>query len=168
MDESLCHDFRVQFQGIISQFCCRDSLQAMASLWKIRISLYPLETVHVSAISRFILSLVVLLEPDLIEHVYSINGCSLFDKWPIEEVSIIGCDDGWTNGLDVIEEMSEHSLFIGGVYDRKWTFKFGLGSVIEIVDIGRNNFAISDEETLPIRGPRNKRILGRQSCMRSS
>jgi hypothetical protein len=67
----------------------------------------------------------------------------------------------------VIEEMGEKSSFVRGIDNGKWSFEFRFGSIIEIVNVSGNDFAIGDEKPLMLEILRCA-ILGRRSYMISS
>ena len=120
-----------------------------------------------STISRLVLSLIILFKPYFVVHIYSCDRSSLFHEWPIEKVAVVSCDDGWTGGLDVLEEMDEKGSFVGGVDDGEWSFEFRFGSVIEIINVAGDDFTIRDQESLMLEMLRWEEP-GHRSCKISS
>ena len=99
-------------------------------------------------IFRFIFSLLILFEAYLIVHVDSSDRSSLFNVRPIEIVTVVSSDNGWTSRLNVFEKVLEHGMFVTGVDDGKRAFEFRLWGVVKVIYICRYDFTIGDEETL--------------------
>lgn len=62
--------------------------------------------------SAFELLFLVLFESNFCIHIEAVDGCSSFDKWEIEKVSVIGGHNGWLGILDVLKPSLDHSRLI--------------------------------------------------------
>lgn len=99
-----CHEFRVEFNWVITEFGYSDGLQALATLWQVGIAFYPTETVHVYAASALVFIFGVFGKARLQKHIDVMSLCASAQERKIEEVAVKRSHDSGLNLLDVLKE----------------------------------------------------------------
>ena len=102
------------------------------------------------AIVTLVNVLAILAEPNFGIHVDTEDTRPCLNERPVKEISVVGSNNVRSSLLYMCKEALNDTSLIRLVEDHEWTIIFWLGSVLEVIDIFRHDFAIRDQETLTV------------------
>lgn len=153
------HKLGIKLYRIVPELLRRHRFEAVASLRQVRVSLYPLETVHVDARSALELAIQIFPEADLMVHVETVEASASLDEREIERVAIVRCYNGGFGLLNMLEPSSDDGFFVWFVEDGEGALKFGRRGVLEVRNVLRDNVAVVDEVSLTVDHVRDQHDL---------